>query len=228
MINWFDWLTDRLIDWSIFASRLNYFFRAEVRFLFAGFRLFSCRWTWSLRWSERANLLVHRLQAKGLVPSCLRLCLVSSSDRANVASHSSRGHTNGRSPTQTTSPSLIILDCELSTNHSRIHVHIQWRLSQGTILIPSLTMPLPIGPILPPPYPSERFAIIHRRRGLSTLGRHFCPKIYLWTRNTLDCDPSNYSSRIVFSHIPIEIGQKRISAIRSADHENPILEPNTE
>jgi len=48
------------------------------------------------------------------------------------------------------------------------------------------------------------------------------------TRNTLDCDQSNYSSRIVFSHIPIEFGQKGISAIRSADPENPVLEPNTE
>ena len=27
------------------------------------------------------------------------------------------------------------------------------------------------------------------------------------TRNTLDCDQSNYCSRIVFSHIPIEFGQ---------------------
>ena len=43
------------------------------------------------------------------------------------------------------------------------------------------------------------------------------------TRNTLDCDQSNYSSRIVFSHIPIEFGQTGISAIRSADPENPIL-----
>ena len=47
-------------------------------------------------------------------------------------------------------------------------------------------------------------------------------------RNTLDCDQSNYSSRIVFSHIPIEFGQTGVSAIRSADTENPILEPNTE
>jgi len=29
----------------------------------------------------------------------------------------------------------------------------------------------------------------------------------IYTRNTLDCDQSNYSSRIVFSHIPIECGQ---------------------
>jgi len=48
------------------------------------------------------------------------------------------------------------------------------------------------------------------------------------TRNTLDCDQSNYSSRIVFSHITTEFGQTRISAIRSADPENRILEPNTE
>jgi len=47
------------------------------------------------------------------------------------------------------------------------------------------------------------------------------------TRNTLDCDQSDYSSRIVFSHIPIEFGQTGISAIRFADRENPILEPNT-
>jgi len=40
-------------------------------------------------------------------------------------------------------------------------------------------------------------------------------------RNTLDCDQSNYSSRIVFSHIPTEFGQTGISAIRSADTENP-------
>jgi len=52
--------------------------------------------------------------------------------------------------------------------------------------------------------------------------------IKFYTRNTLDCDQSNYYSRIVFSHMPIEFGQKEISAIRSADPENPILEPNTE
>jgi len=50
----------------------------------------------------------------------------------------------------------------------------------------------------------------------------------VYARNTLDCDQSNYSSRIVFSHIPIEFGQKGISAIRSANPKNPILEPNTE
>ena len=49
---------------------------------------------------------------------------------------------------------------------------------------------------------------------------------HAFTRNALDCDQSNYSSRIVFSHIPIEFGQTGISAIRSADPENPILEPN--
>jgi len=64
----------------------------------------------------------------------------------------------------------------------------------------------------------------------STLGggTTFLPEKYVWTRNTLDCDQSNYSSRIVFSHIPIEFGQKGISAIRSADPEKTILEPNTE
>jgi len=46
------------------------------------------------------------------------------------------------------------------------------------------------------------------------------------TRNTLDCDQSNYSSRIVFSHIPNEFGQTGISAIRSADLKNPTVEPN--
>jgi len=45
-------------------------------------------------------------------------------------------------------------------------------------------------------------------------------------RTTLDCDQSNYFSRIVFSHIPIEFGQTGISAIRSADLENPTVEPN--
>ena len=70
------------------------------------------------------------------------------------------------------------------------------------------------------------------------------------TRNTLNCDQSNYSLRIVFSHIPIEFGPTRKfkiphstdpktilcnhlgcgqngnNAIRSADPENPTLEPN--
>jgi len=41
-------------------------------------------------------------------------------------------------------------------------------------------------------------------------------------RNTLDCDQSNYSSRIVFSNIPIEFGHN----ILSADPENPTIEPN--
>jgi len=45
-------------------------------------------------------------------------------------------------------------------------------------------------------------------------------------RNTLHCDQSNYSSHIVLSHIPNEFGQTRNSAIRSADTENPTLEPN--
>jgi len=35
----------------------------------------------------------------------------------------------------------------------------------------------------------------------------------VFTRNTLDCDQSNYSSRIVLSHIPFEFGQTGISAI---------------
>jgi len=50
--------------------------------------------------------------------------------------------------------------------------------------------------------------------------------IKLLTRNTLDCDQSNYSSRTVFSHILTEFGPTRNSAIRSADPENPTLEPN--
>jgi len=50
----------------------------------------------------------------------------------------------------------------------------------------------------------------------------------LQTRNTSDCNQSNYSSRVVFSHIglPIEFGQTGISAIRSADPENPTVKPN--
>jgi len=48
----------------------------------------------------------------------------------------------------------------------------------------------------------------------------------LKTRNTLDCDQSNYSSHTVFSHTLIEFGPTRNSAIRSADPENPTVEPN--
>jgi len=59
-------------------------------------------------------------------------------------------------------------------------------------------------------------------------GTKFLPQKYILARNTLDCDQSNYSSRIVFSHIPIEFGKIGISAIRSTDPENPILEPKLE
>jgi len=51
-------------------------------------------------------------------------------------------------------------------------------------------------------------------------------RILITTRNTLDCDQSNYSSCIVFSHIPIEFGETGNSAIRSADLENTTVEPN--
>jgi len=46
------------------------------------------------------------------------------------------------------------------------------------------------------------------------------------TGNTLDCDQSNYSTRVVFSHIPVECGHIGNSAIRSADPENPTVEPD--
>jgi len=46
------------------------------------------------------------------------------------------------------------------------------------------------------------------------------------TRNTSNCDQSNYFSRLVFSHIPIKFVQTGNSAIRSADPENPTVEPN--
>jgi len=58
-----------------------------------------------------------------------------------------------------------------------------------------------------------------------TFGDTFC-RVLTFTRNSLDCNQSNYSSRIVFSHTPIEFGQTGISAIRSADLENPTVEPN--
>ena len=43
--------------------------------------------------------------------------------------------------------------------------------------------------------------------------------------NTLYCHQFNYSSRIVF-HIRIMFSQTENSAIRSADPENPTLEPD--
>jgi len=55
-------------------------------------------------------------------------------------------------------------------------------------------------------------------------------KVWTHTRNTLDCDQSNYSLRFVFSyiHVPIEFGPTGNSAIRFADRENPTLESNIE
>ena len=49
---------------------------------------------------------------------------------------------------------------------------------------------------------------------------------HLHTKNTLDCDQSIYSSRIVFSYIPIAFGPTGNSAIRSADPEHYSLESN--
>jgi len=73
-----------------------------------------------------------------------------------------------------------------------------------------------------------RSGVTHRRRSSVNFrggGKTFLPEKYVWTRHTLDCDQSNYSSRTVFSHIPIKFGQTGISAIRSADIENPTVEP---
>ena len=70
---------------------------------------------------------------------------------------------------------------------------------------------------------------MHSIRKLSAKEEHVCASnlgCHVITINTLDCDQSNYSTRIVFSHIPIEFGQTGISAIRSTDPKNPILEPN--
>ena len=52
------------------------------------------------------------------------------------------------------------------------------------------------------------------------LGLTYCQQ---GIRNTLDCDQTNYSSRIVSSYIPIEFGPTANSAIRSIDSENPTL-----
>jgi len=52
------------------------------------------------------------------------------------------------------------------------------------------------------------------------------PKTTFPTRNTLAFDQSNYSSRLVFPHISIVFSPTRNSAIRSADPENPTLDPN--
>jgi len=48
----------------------------------------------------------------------------------------------------------------------------------------------------------------------------------LLERNILDCNQSDYSSRIVFPHIPNEFDRTGNSAIRSADPENLTVEPN--
>jgi len=70
-----------------------------------------------------------------------------------------------------------------------------------------------------PPTPTRLNATAESRRwcvlGIISQLTHLI--LHYRTRNTLDCDQSNYYSRIVFSHIPIEFGQTGISAIRSAD-----------
>ena len=72
----------------------------------------------------------------------------------------------------------------------------------------------------------ERSAAVHHNMLFSSKVQRKAKSLN--TRNTLDFDQSNYSSRIVFSHIPIEFGQTGNSAIRSADDENPTIEQNTE
>ena len=66
-------------------------------------------------------------------------------------------------------------------------------------------------------------------RDSTTPHRHLCTLFFFIgkykcsTRNTLDCDQSNYSSRIVFSHIPIEFGQTENSAMGSTNVQQEIL-----
>ena len=57
-----------------------------------------CLFMWRLRWSLLANVLSHRWHRKGLLPVCFLRCLVSSSDRANLQSHSGHEQLYGFSP----------------------------------------------------------------------------------------------------------------------------------
>ena len=45
------------------------------------------------------------------------------------------------------------------------------------------------------------------------------------TRNTLDCDQSNYSLCIVFSYIPMEFGPTENNTNRSAEPKDHTIEP---
>jgi len=46
------------------------------------------------------------------------------------------------------------------------------------------------------------------------------------TRNTLDCDQSNYSSRIVLSHIPFNLVKKELALFDPPTSKTPNVEPN--
>lgn len=51
-----------------------------------------------LRWSDRVNFFWHTAQVNRFSPVCVRMCRASSSDLANLLSHSGHVHPNGRSP----------------------------------------------------------------------------------------------------------------------------------
>ena len=60
--------------------------------------LLSCLLRCSARWSDLEKALSHILHWKGRSPVCLRMCRVSSSERANFQPHSFHVQTYGFSP----------------------------------------------------------------------------------------------------------------------------------
>lgn len=54
--------------------------------------IMTCRRRCSARWSDREKLRSQSMQRNGLIPVCLRKCLVSSSERANFQVQPSQVH----------------------------------------------------------------------------------------------------------------------------------------
>ena len=81
-----------------------------------------CRFRWSERWSDLAKRRSQSSHLKGFSPVCLRMCRVSSSERAKLQLHSFQLHVYGFSPAKNnnrTRCSVIIFDDE--PNHTQSH-----------------------------------------------------------------------------------------------------------
>ena len=95
-----------------------------------------CRFRWSERWSDLAKRRSQSSHLKGFSPVCLRMCRVSSSERAKLQLHSFQLHVYGFSPAKNEQQNTLQLNylwwrSEITPNLLHLHCVIKfedWRI----------------------------------------------------------------------------------------------------